>query len=183
VTIAEVTLNLLRPADPDELLDEEAFENDEFLPYWAQLWPSALELAEVLPTELEGVRVVEIGCGLGVPALIAAVRGAIVTATDWASDAVDLLRTNAVRNDVSLDVRQADWRSYSGQFDLALAADVLYEERNVAPLLALLPELAPVTLLADPGRPHARMFFAEAEKHWNVAPVAQRVSRLERRVE
>ena len=51
---------ILRPADPDDLLDEVAFENDEFLPYWAQLWPSALELVEALPLDLAGVSVIDV---------------------------------------------------------------------------------------------------------------------------
>ena len=107
MSVAEVTLSLLRPADPDELLDEEAFKNDEFLPYWAQLWPSALELCEAMPTSLAGLRVVEPGCGLGIPSLLAARRGAQVTATDWAPDAIDLLVTNARRKDIELEIGRA----------------------------------------------------------------------------
>ncbi|CAB4708260.1 unannotated protein [freshwater metagenome] len=181
--VGAATFTILRPADPDELLDEVAFENNEFLPYWAQLWPSALELVEALPLDLAGVSVIEVGCGLGIPSLVAASRGAEVVATDWAPEAIELLHENARRNDLVVDARQADWRTFTGNFDLAIAADVLYEERNVAPLLALLPRLAPITLLADPGRPHAKLFFAAAPEHWNISPAGQRVSRLERRVE
>jgi predicted nicotinamide N-methyase len=79
--VGEVTLSLLRPAAPEALIDEGAFERDEFLPYWAELWPAATALAAALPAQLGGVRVVELGCGLGVPSLVAAARGAEVTAT------------------------------------------------------------------------------------------------------
>ena len=61
----------MRPDDPDELLDEESFGDDEFMPYWAELWPAGLTLAHELPERLDGVRVVELGCGLGVPSLVA----------------------------------------------------------------------------------------------------------------
>ena len=36
----------LRPPSADELIDEAAFDEDEFLPYWAELWPSGVALAD-----------------------------------------------------------------------------------------------------------------------------------------
>jgi predicted nicotinamide N-methyase len=181
VAVGGVVLSLLRPEDPEALLDEEAFsERDEFLPYWAELWPAGLALARALPAQLAGSRVVELGCGLGVPSLVAAARGAEVTAIDWAEEAVGLLRANASRNGLRLTAKQADWRSFAGAFDLVLAADVLYEARNVAPLLELLPRLAPEVLLAEPGRTHAAVFFAGAREHWTIDELPERVYRLTR---
>src|SRR4029077_9470883 len=109
IRVGGIELSLLRPAAPDELIDEEAFAHDEFLPYWAELWPAATALAESLP-DVQGLRVIELGCGLGVPSLVAAARGGHVTATDWAADAVELLRENAERNGLILAVEQWDWR-------------------------------------------------------------------------
>jgi predicted nicotinamide N-methyase len=150
------------------------------MPYWAELWPAGLALARALPERLDGVRVVELGCGLGVPALVAAARGAEVTAIDWAADAVALLHTNAAANGLAVDARVADWRSFDGAFDLALAADVLYEERNVEPLLGLLPRLAPVVLLAEPGRPAAADFLRRARADWELEGPTDGVYRLRR---
>jgi predicted nicotinamide N-methyase len=177
VRVGEVALSLLRPVAPDELIDEEAFARDEFLPYWAELWPAATALANALPPSLSGVRVVELGCGLGVPSLVAAARGAEVTATDWAEDAIELMRRNAARNDLSVRAEVRDWRDpWPKTFDLVLAADVLYEQRNVEPLLARLRELAPAALVALAGRPYETAFLrslgSEAEE------VAPRVVRL-----
>src|SRR5581483_6059339 len=107
------------------------------------LWPASLALARALPARLDGVRVVELGCGLALPSLVAAARGARVTAIDWAADAIALLRTNAAANGLLVDGQVQDWRRFDGDFDLALAADVLYEERNVEPLARLLPRRAP----------------------------------------
>ena len=157
--VGGVTLALVRPAEPEDLLDEDAFADDEFLPYWAELWPAGLALAHALPGDLEGVHVVELGCGLGVPSLVAAARGARVTAVDWAPDAVALLRENAARNQLALDAVQADWRTFDGSFDLALAADVLYEGRNVEPLAGLLSRIAPEALVGLAGRPYERDFL------------------------
>ena len=75
---------LERPAEPESLIDEGAFADDEFLPYWAERWPSGIALAEHLAAhDLRGARVLEIGCGLGLPSLVAARLGADVVATDW----------------------------------------------------------------------------------------------------
>ena len=157
--VGEVELSLLRPVSPDALLDEDAFARDEFLPYWAELWPAASALAAALP-DVTGLRVVELGCGLGLPSLVAAARGAHVTATDWAEDAVELLRENAARNDLALRAEVRDWREpWPERFDVALAADVLYERRNVEPLFDRLRELAPVAYVGLAGRPYEAEFL------------------------
>lgn len=180
VRVGDVELALLRPSDPEALIDEDAFANDEFLPYWAELWPAGLALARALPERLAGLGVVELGCGLGIPALVAAARGATVTAIDWADAAIELLLGNANRNGLTLAAEVYDWRSFSGSFDLVLAADVLYEQRNVEPLLLLLPALAPEILLAEPGRPAGTEFLSRAQDAWQVEEIAPSVYRLTR---
>ena len=175
LVVGDVELILLRPRSPDELIDETAFARDEFLPYWAELWPASLALAAALP-DVAGLRVVELGCGLGVPSLVAAARGAEVTATDWADDAVELLRRNAARNDLVLRAEVRDWReSWNERFDLALAADVLYEQRNVEPLLDRLRERAPTALVGLAGRPYEAEFLGRAG---SVVEIAERVVSL-----
>jgi predicted nicotinamide N-methyase len=158
------------------------FADDEFLPYWAELWPSGLALAWALPQRLDGVGVVELGAGLGVPSLVAAARGARVTAVDWASEAVELLRENAARNEIRLDAVHADWRVFTGSFELVLGADLLYEGRNAEALLDLLPALGSRVLLAEPGRPHAATFFARARGVWQIADLGDRIYELTRGV-
>jgi predicted nicotinamide N-methyase len=175
VVLGGRTLSILRPRDPEELLDEEAFEREEFLPYWAELWPSALALAAVVVAlDLDGLRVVELGCGLGVPSLAAVLAGARVLATDWSEDAVAFARTNAERNGIELETAIVSWADPEplldrAPFDLALASDVLYERRNAEQLVELLPRLAAETLLADPGRPHAGNLL-DALPHEEIAP-------------
>jgi predicted nicotinamide N-methyase len=174
VELAGRELALLRPPDAEALLDEEAFEHEEFLPYWAELWPSGLALARyVADLPVSGLRVVELGAGLGLPSLAAALAGARMLATDWAPDAVPLLERNAAANGIELEVERVAWTEPDAllaraPFDLALAADVLYERRNVEPLLALLSGLAPEALVADPRRPAASEFLDRAEAEWRV---------------
>jgi predicted nicotinamide N-methyase len=175
---------LLRPPSADELIDEEAFSRDEFLPYWAELWPSGIALAGAVGgLELRGVRVLELGAGLGLPSLAAALGGADVLATDWAEDAVELLRTNALRNRVALRVERVRWDEpepllREAPWPLVLGADLLYEQRNADALLELLPRLGGEVLLAEPGRPFARGFFERAAEGWEVELVEDRLFRL-----
>jgi predicted nicotinamide N-methyase len=135
-------------------------------------------LAEHVATlELRGRRVLELGAGLGLPSLAAALCGADVLATDWADDAVALLRANAERNHVPLRAEVIRWdeaERFGANWDLVLAADVLYEQRNADQLAALLPQLGAELLLAEPGRPFAREFLAG----FDVDEVADRLYRV-----
>jgi len=175
VELAGRTLSVLRPPDAEALLDEEAFEREEFLPYWAELWPSGLALARhVSARHLSGLRVLELGCGLALPSLAAALGGARALATDWSPEAVALAGRNAGRNGLALETRLVDWRRPGAileeRWDTVLAADVLYERRNVGLLLDLLERLsvAGEILVADPGRPAAEEFFTRARERWRV---------------
>jgi predicted nicotinamide N-methyase len=181
IEVAGRELALLRPPSADELIDEEAFDEDEFLPYWAELWPSGIALAEVVAgLELRGKRVLELGAGLGLPSLVAALGGADVLATDWADEAVELLRVNAERNGLRLRAERVRWDEpepllRDAPWDVVLGADLLYEQRNAEQLLELLPRLGGDVLLAEPGRPFAKSFL----ERWSVGEVAERVYRLQ----
>jgi predicted nicotinamide N-methyase len=110
VPLRGAALQVLRPRDAEALLDEHAFEHEEFLPYWAELWPSGVALARrVAARALTGARVLELGCGLGLPSLAAAQAGGRVLATDWSPQAIELLRDNAERNGAELELERVDW--------------------------------------------------------------------------
>lgn len=177
-------LAVVRPRDSAALIDEERFARDEFLPYWAELWPSALALAaavEGMGATLAGLRVVELGCGLGLPSIVAARHGASVLATDWAAEALPFVTVNADRNDVEVAVLECGWADPApiiekGPYDVVVASDVLYERINVPLLVQLLPQLvAPregFALVADPGRPALPAFRdAIREAGWAETPV------------
>jgi predicted nicotinamide N-methyase len=174
LTLSEIRVGphrlcIRHPPDAAALIDEAAFDQDEFLPYWAELWPSGIVLARHAERLVgAGERVVELGCGLGLPSLAAALAGAQVLATDWSPDALALLQRNARENGAALETAAVRWDdagviAASGPWDVVLAADVVYERRNVAPLAALLPRLVAGgrVLLADPGRPAAKELLAE----------------------
>lgn len=177
VGLGDGELAVLRPRDSEALLDEHAFEADEFLPYWAELWPSGVALAKAIaPRALKGARVLELGCGLGLPSIAAARAGGRVLAVDWSPAAIDLLARNAARNGVAVEGAVVSWTAPAAllaraPFDLVLAADVLYERRNVVLLAELLPRLGGEVLLADPGRPALEGFLERVGTVWARPPV------------
>jgi predicted nicotinamide N-methyase len=156
---AAIELRLSAPREPEALIDEREFERDERLPYWAGLWPAARVLARALAERPGAPRTaLELGCGLALPSLVLAARGARVTATDYDEDALRFARANARRNGLELEARVLDWRARPaelGRFELVVAADVAYEPRLAAPLAdAIEAALAPGgrALVSDPGR-------------------------------
>ena len=179
-------LRVLQPEEAAELPDDGAVEWAPIAPYWAVLWRSGVALASELDGEpLRGLRVVELGCGLGAPSIAAARAGASVLATDASPEALELVAQSARANGVSLDTAVADWAAPEGllehaPFDLVLAADVLYERAAAALLLSLLPRLAPAAWLADPSRPAADAFIEQARRRWQLETRVRGVVRLHR---
>jgi predicted nicotinamide N-methyase len=179
-------LQVLQPAEAAEIPDDHQVEWAPLAPYWSVLWRSGVALARELDrVDLRGLRVVELGCGLGIPSIAAARGGAEVIATDGDIDALGLVQRNAELNGVELETAAVDWADPDelvdrGPFDLVLATDVLYERPSVAMLLELLPRLAPVAWVADPGRPAADAFMEQAVKRWSLESRVRGVVQLHR---
>lgn len=172
VEVGDKHYRLLHPHSAEALIDEAEFERDERMPYWADVWPSSIALAGYLARmDLSWTRTIELGCGLGLPSVVALDRGAEVVATDHYEIALEFARHNArINTGRDLTVAHLDWYSpvenNLGKFDLVLAADVLYERRNVAALTALIPALlAPggEVLISDPRRKDAPCFIERME--------------------
>lgn len=174
VELAGGELRLLQPREAAELPDEGDTEWAPVTPYWSVLWRSGVVLADALDgVELEGRRVVELGCGLAAPSLAAARAGATVLATDDAPEALELAARNAEANGLSIETERIDWTRPQqlvdrGPFDLVLAADILYERSSVGALLTLLPRLAPQVWLAAPARSAGEAFLDQARSRWSI---------------
>jgi predicted nicotinamide N-methyase len=174
-------VSLVLPRDWEQLRHEEGGAGRP-VPYWARPWPSGLALAGALADEggradIDGARVLELGCGLGAPSVVAARAGAEVLATDGSADAVAFAAHALALNEVAADVAVVDWAAHGealvarGPFDLVLAADVLYLQANVAIALRLWPRLlAPggVLRVADPHRAGTRDFLAAARGTFSI---------------
>jgi predicted nicotinamide N-methyase len=165
-----------RPRSFDDVREAEALVGPgRPTPYWSSAWPSGTVLARCVAAagDLTGRRVVELGCGLGLPSVAAARAGADVLATDVAPEAVVYAAHNLALNGLAGDVAVADWEAVAelGPRDLVLGADVLYLEANARALARLLPRMvAPggEVWLADPGRAGCRAFLAMARAQWTV---------------
>jgi predicted nicotinamide N-methyase len=166
--VAGRRVTLMHPASAEELISEDDFAVDERLPYWAEVWPSAIVMARLvgrLPGE--GRSLLELGCGAGLVATAAAQAGFAVTATDYYEDATRFAQVNASANaGVTIAARMVDWRDLPadlGRFDVVVASDVLYERpygELVAQVIAA--TLAPegTAWLTDPGRVGREGFVA-----------------------
>jgi predicted nicotinamide N-methyase len=177
VQIGGRELELLSPANADDLISEDDYVMDERLPYWADLWPSAQILAEEARTmRLSGQRVLELGCGLGMVAIAATMAGADVTATDYYEDALLFAKLNAMdATGRRIATRMVNWVEMPpdlGRFDVVMASDVLYEHRY-APLVANAIASTLVrggeAIVADPGRIALEGFLDECRERGLVA--------------
>jgi predicted nicotinamide N-methyase len=161
ITLGHLALWIEHPVDPEALfdaMDPAVFAVDERIPYWAHIWPAGVALGQLLARlDVRGRRVIELGGGMGLASLAAAAVGADVLITDIEPEALAFAQRNAAHNHLVLRTACGDWREpgWPSRFDLVIAADVLYERRNLSPLIARIPELlAPggSLLLIDPGR-------------------------------
>jgi predicted nicotinamide N-methyase len=173
---------IAQPDDTERLLDRAASDPEQNLPYWAEVWPSGIALADEISGhrgDLRRQRVLELGSGIGVTAISALEADAELTVADYAPESLILCRYNALRHTGREPATiQINWRQPDGAlferpadgFPVILAADVLYETRDVEPLLALVGRgVAPGGLLwlAEPGRPAASRFLQAArEEGW-----------------
>ena len=165
--------SILKPANSDDLIREEDFVKDERLPYWADVWPSSIILAEkLLEQEGDGRSALELGCGVGLSTLAATSAGFDVLSTDYYEDALDVTRANVFRNlGLLARTRLVDWRHVPkdlGTFDLVFASDVLYEKEYALLLPIILCRVLAtggIAIIADPGRVAAPMFIEACEAH------------------
>jgi predicted nicotinamide N-methyase len=170
VFVEERIFLIRRPGQSDKLLDdpavESAFALDEYMPYWADLWPAARMLAKVVLREpwpeaaagAAALAALELGCGLGLAGLVALSRGLHVTFSDYDLCALYFAEQNARLNGFDrFRTLQVDWRRPPSDLrvPVILGSDLIYELRNVEPLVdfikaVLLP--GGVCLLTDQDR-------------------------------
>lgn len=182
VSIAGREYRLLRPRNIDDLISEEDFAIDERIPYWADVWPSARILSEqVAAIDGSGKRLLELGCGVGLPAIVAAAAGFESLATDYYADALEFTAANAERNGVAgVDTRLVDWRKLPddlGTFDVILAADVLYERPQAGLVAGVIDQCLADdgwAWVSDPGRSTAEALVAAcAERNLDARCIAR----------
>jgi len=145
----------------------------DWMPMFGVLWPGAVALAErVAAEDVAGLDVLELGCGLGLPAIVAASRRARVVATDNHPHAGAFLAANARHNGVEVSFAELDWRDEDAvlpcpRFDRVIASDLLYSAQLVPLVVGQLARWLAEdgrAWLVDPGRLALPSFEAEARR-------------------
>jgi predicted nicotinamide N-methyase len=149
---------------PEEQKDPFA---EDLCPYFGILWPAAEGLAIYLnehPEVVKGKTVLELGCGLGLPSIVASHLGGKVLATDFHPDVEEYFRRNCRHSVVQCDYQRLNWREERtdlGLYDLVMGSDVLYESKHPSEVArGLIKFLAPggTIILSDPGRSYLQQF-------------------------
>ena len=174
-------LRLQRPVSPDLFLDDERVaeenERNDYMPYWAFLWPAAHSMATAVYHAAEwpsGSEVLELGAGLGVVGLASMLRGDRVVFSDYDETALHVCRLNARLNGLAdPELMKIDWRDPPERhFPVIIGCEVTYDAATHAALLELFDKmLAPdgVIWIGDPGRYQgARFHAAAAERGWQI---------------
>ena len=172
-------IRIAMPENPEklfeELLDKDKHHedlSDERIPYWGELWPSAMAMAEFIfenPALIKGKKIIEIGCGLGLPGIAAGICGGYVTQTDYMSASVKFATFNwALNLESKPESKKLDWRKpgKTTSFDVLLASDVAYENRSFKPVISAMKSLTRkdgLIILSEPNRSFARSFINELE--------------------
>jgi predicted nicotinamide N-methyase len=195
VLLERLELPFTRISEPDRVLDDVVAEEDRRtksggpkgidpprMPYWAELWESALAIGQVLGRgTATGLRVLDLGCGMGLAGAAAAAMGHHVMLADLESGALLFARLNTLAWRDRTRVRRVNWqRDRLGErFDLILGADILYERPQWEFLDAFwqahLAETGEL-LLGEPGRQTGDAFTAWAEaRGWIVIQTTETV--------
>jgi predicted nicotinamide N-methyase len=164
-------LDIWTVADLDRFVDVQALlraADPPAPPYWALPWIGARAIAARLlaAPPAASMRILEIGCGLGLAGIAAGIKGAHVLFTDYVAGALAFARANAEHHRLpSFDTLLVDFTRdrLNTRYDLVVAADVVYEPESYAPLVDfLVAHTAPLgrVLLTESLRADAKRVLA-----------------------
>jgi predicted nicotinamide N-methyase len=191
LTVGSRQLTLLRVQDLERWVDREALLRDETEepPYWAHLWTGAVTLARYIEERVEcrDLSVLDLGCGLGLTGIIAALKGGQVMFADKEPEALAFATVNAQVNNCPLvEARVLDFTkdTFAQQFSLILGAEILYDRPAFPALVAfLVRHLSPNghAVLADAKRTNTDDFYRQLDQAglaWTKEEITEREENL-----
>ena len=164
---------LAKGSDHEDVLDEK-------IPYWAELWPSAIAMSQYLIENkvlLQGKSIIEIGSGLGLPSIVASEFASDIVCTDYIQESLDFAKTNYLlnhSNDDKIKFEILDWRnseSTNQKYDMVIASDVAYERKAFDDLEKCIHRLShenTIVLLSEPNRHMAVDFLASLKNQQKI---------------
>lgn len=190
--IAGENIQLIQVTNIDEAFDaliqggkSDEEQIDERIPYWMELWPSAIAMAEFIsenPALFENKNAIELGSGLALPSIIAARYCEQVLVTDYFDDALNFAKRNMVLNGVeNVNFQMLDWREIPETFfkyDIVLASDLAYEKRFFDALPLCFKQVMKkdgITVLTEPGRMFAQAFIMQLHDQFNVEKFQKKI--------
>ncbi len=191
VHFGELSLDFWHPADPDALLDDEVLaqstEELEWQPYWVEAWDAAYGVArELAERNLQGTKVLDLGCGLGLTGAVAAAKGARVVMADNAPPALLFAEVNSWPWRDQVQTIRLDWHEdrLDVSFDLIVGSDILYD-RDDLPSLDIFWQQHLKTdgsvLLGDPTRTMTKEFINWiCERGWDMKESTRHIPQSDR---
>jgi predicted nicotinamide N-methyase len=218
IPVGPLRVQFTRVADPERVLDEICQRIDDYerttgqrisgdqmgLPYWAELWESAVGVGQWLVRDRDSwerrggaavdvltessakrsyaPRVLDLGCGMGLAGTVAAMLGAEVLMADIEQPCLLFARLNAMRYKPDVRARRVDWQrdDLGERFDLIIGSDVLYDRTQWVFLEPFFRQhLAPSgrVILGEPGRQTGDLFIPWIqERGWTFSQHTERVT-------
>ena len=141
-------------------------------PYWAKVWPSATALHNVLqkhPSLIRDKTVLELGAGVGLPALMIADITNSIQISDYNLDAVELLRKNIEHLELeNAEALKLDWNALPESIhpEVIILSDVNYDPTQFETLTKLIEKFIhqeSTVILSTPQRIMASPFVQKLE--------------------
>ena len=185
VKVGEHTLEILQIAEMDRYIDKlvnQARPDQKIeLPFWAKIWPASILLSyfiNSMQVETSQKNLLEIGAGIGLCGLFAALKGFDVIISDYSDDALLFAQINILKNKLQnkATVAKVDFTKdrLNQKFDYILGSEVLYQEKSYRPLIKFFLAHLKSTphaevILAKDYRRAAKKFFSLAPKEFKIA--------------
>ncbi|MEO6016900.1 MAG: SAM-dependent methyltransferase [Polaromonas sp.] len=154
-------------------------------PIFGLLWPSSRVLAHAMLTyEVQGKRILELGCGLALASLVIHRRGGNITASDCHPLAAEFLSENLKLNHLpAMKYQRGNWSRDNpllARFDLIIGSDVLYDRdqpQTLSQFIDLHAQPHAEVLIVDPDRGN-RVSFSRKMEALGYSRTETRVSAL-----